>query len=71
MYTTLSKDPVCGSDVSHIKAEKAGRKMVYRGKTYYFDSDECKQKFQDNPERYAEKPSQGDSPSQPPLRPSP
>jgi RND family efflux transporter MFP subunit len=71
MYTTLSRDPVCGTDVSPVKAEKAGRKIVYRGKTYYFDSDECKQKFQKDPERYAEKPGQGDSPSQPPPPPKP
>ena len=71
MRSSLSKDPVCGTEVSHVKAEKAGRKIVHRGKTYYFDSDECKQKFQDNPERYAEKPGQGDPPSQPPLPPKP
>jgi len=52
MYTTLSKDPVCGAEVSHVKAEKAGRKIPYRGKTYYFDSDECKQKFEKEPERW-------------------
>jgi len=53
MYTILSKDPVCGAEVSHVKAEKAGRKIAYRGKTYYFDSDECRQKFQEEPERYS------------------
>jgi membrane fusion protein, copper/silver efflux system len=52
MYTMLSKDPVCGTEVSQVKAEKAGRKIAYRSKTYYFDSEECKQKFQKEPERY-------------------
>ena len=31
MVGTLSKDPVCGIDVSVNKAEKAGRKSSYRG----------------------------------------
>jgi membrane fusion protein, copper/silver efflux system len=55
MYGTLSKDPVCGVDVSISKAEKAGRKSIYQGKTYYFSSDECKEKFEKNPERYVKK----------------
>jgi Cu(I)/Ag(I) efflux system membrane fusion protein len=53
MYTSLSKDPVCGTEVSQVKAEKAGRKIVHQGKTYYFDSDECKQKFEKETERYS------------------
>jgi RND family efflux transporter MFP subunit len=64
MYTTLSKDPVCGAEVSMRKAENAGRKISYRGKNYYFDSEECKEKFEKEPMRYAEKPAQGDSPSE-------
>jgi len=56
MYGTLSKDPVCGIDVSINKAEKTGRKSVYEGKTYYFSSDECKQKFDKNPGVYIKKP---------------
>jgi len=55
MYGTLSKDPVCGADVSINKAEKTGRKSTYQGKTYYFSSDECKEKFEKNPERYVKK----------------
>ena len=49
MVGTLSKDPVCGVDVSINKAEKTGRKSVYKGKTYYFSSNECKEKFEKNP----------------------
>jgi RND family efflux transporter MFP subunit len=52
MYGTLSKDPVCGVDVSINKAQKTGRKSTYQGKTYYFSSDECKEKFDKNPHSY-------------------
>ena len=52
MYGTLSKDPVCSVDVSVNKAEKTGRKSSYKGKTYYFTSDECKEKFDKKPDRY-------------------
>jgi len=52
MYGTMSKDPVCGVDVSINKAEKTGRKSTYQGETYYFSSDECKEKFEKNPGRY-------------------
>ncbi len=55
MVGTLSKDPVCGVDVSVNKAEKAGRKRKYRDVTYYFSSDECKQKFDKEPSRYIKK----------------
>jgi len=55
MAATLSKDPVCGLEVSLKKAEKAGRKISYYGKTYYFDSDDCKQQFAKNPSRYINK----------------
>jgi membrane fusion protein, copper/silver efflux system len=58
MQGTLSKDPVCGVEVSPKKAERTGRKISYRGKTYYFDSDECKQTFEEDPDRYAEKPAE-------------
>jgi YHS domain-containing protein len=56
MQGTLSKDPVCGVHVSINKAEKAGLKKSYGGKTYYFDSVQCKQQFEKDPKRYAEKP---------------
>jgi len=55
MVGTLSKDPVCGGDVSINKAEKTGRKSTYQGKTYYFSSDECKEKFEKNPKQYVKK----------------
>jgi len=52
MYGTLSKDPVCGLDVSVNKAVKAGRKANYKGKTYYFMSEENKAQFEKEPARY-------------------
>jgi RND family efflux transporter MFP subunit len=55
MVGTMSKDPVCGEDVSIPKAEKTGRKSIYQERTYYFSSDECKQKFDQNPDRYIKK----------------
>ena len=55
MYGTMSKDPVCGVDVSINKAEKTGRKSTYKGKTYYFSSDECKQLFDKTPDQYVKR----------------
>jgi YHS domain-containing protein len=48
MNQTL-KDPVCGMEVTH---ETAQARSEYNGQTYYFDSLECKEKFDKNPERY-------------------
>jgi RND family efflux transporter MFP subunit len=55
MVGTLSKDPVCGENVSVNKAEKEGRKSSYKGINYYFSSDKCKEQFDNNPERYIKK----------------
>jgi len=52
MVGTLSKDPVCGMEVSVNKAAKAGRKANYKGKTYYFMSDENKTQFEKEPQKY-------------------
>jgi Cu(I)/Ag(I) efflux system membrane fusion protein len=46
-----TKDSVCGMDVEPSKA--GDKKAEYKGKTYYFCSDSCKQKFQQSPEKYA------------------
>ncbi len=56
MQESLARDPVCGVPVSVKKAEDAGRKSTRSGKTYYFCSAECKAKFDENPEKYAELP---------------
>ena len=54
MYGTLTQDPVCGMSVSIKKAEEAGLKSVYRGKTHYFCAPECKKQFDQNPDHYME-----------------
>ena len=52
MSGDLSQDPVCGKPVSIRKAEEAGRTSVYQGKTYYFCSDDCKERFEKEPRKY-------------------
>ena len=63
MAGSLSKDPVCGLNVSARKADKAGWKSDYQGKTYYFSSEECRARFLRDPDRYAEKPTESSSPA--------
>ncbi len=55
MQAMVIKDPVCGQEVSPKNAEKSGRKSILAGKTYYFDSDECKQKFEKSPSQFLQK----------------
>ena len=43
-------DPVCGMGVD---PQKAGKKSEYKGQRYYFCSDQCKGKFDRNPEQYS------------------
>ncbi|MBE0575620.1 MAG: heavy metal translocating P-type ATPase [Desulfuromonadales bacterium] len=43
------KDPVCGMDVTE---QKAVGKARYAGETYYFCSEKCRTKFEDDPEKY-------------------
>jgi membrane fusion protein, copper/silver efflux system len=50
--STSVRDPVCGMDVDQTKASATGRKIEHRGTTYYFCSDDCKEKFAKAPERY-------------------
>jgi Cu(I)/Ag(I) efflux system membrane fusion protein len=52
IYGTMNKDPVCGMDVDEKRAKASGRRSEYRGVTYYFCTDECKEKFDENPDRY-------------------
>jgi Cu(I)/Ag(I) efflux system membrane fusion protein len=53
MTENISQDPVCGLQVSVKKAVQSGRKSVYEGKAYYFCTDECRAKFDENPGKYA------------------
>ena len=52
MQPLLEKDPVCGEEVSPRKAEKLGRRVVHRGQSFFFCSDEHKQQFEKNPDLY-------------------
>jgi RND family efflux transporter MFP subunit len=56
MVGAISKDPVCGADVSVSKAEKVGRKVKFGNVVYYFCSDKCKEQFNKNPAYYVKKP---------------
>lgn len=42
------KDPVCGMTCDIAVA----RPSLHKGKTHYFCSEECKRKFEQNPEAY-------------------
>jgi len=61
IYGSVSRDPVCGMDVDEKKAEASGRKIEYRRMTYYFCTDECREKFDKNPDRYIGKMSEDPS----------
>lgn len=45
----MVKDPVCGREV---KDKKFGTYVKYKGITYYFCSNVCKIKFDNDPGRY-------------------
>ena len=47
----MEKDAVCGMDVDPSKAAATSQ---YNGKTYYFCSASCKNKFDANPKQYAQ-----------------
>lgn len=48
----MTKDPVCGMS---IKSGSAFAKEEHQGKTYYFCSAHCQQKFKADPGKYAAK----------------
>ena len=45
----MATDPVCGMQVDE---KSAPAQTTYAGKTYYFCSKECEQKFTANPMKY-------------------
>ena len=51
------KDPVCGMTVETASAKSS----LYDGRAYYFCSNDCRDKFEAAPQRYASK---GEGPSQ-------
>jgi membrane fusion protein, copper/silver efflux system len=63
IYGLSSRDPVCGMDVDEKKAKASGRKSEYHGVTYFFCSDECKERFDKNPGQYLRKGAEGPSPA--------
>jgi membrane fusion protein, copper/silver efflux system len=69
---SLSRDPVTGAEVSVRKAEKAGRKRSFKGKTYYFASEENRARFDQDPGRYVDKSVEPPSgpPADTPTRPT-
>ena len=48
----MKTDPICNMT---IDGQKAAGTSEYRGTTYYFCSLSCKQKFDADPAKYAEK----------------
>lgn len=48
----MRKDPVCQMDIDESKASAI---VTYQGKTYYFCSPACRDKFDKNPEQYVGK----------------
>ena len=52
MDGVMEKDPVCGMQVEPAKAAATSQ---YQGKSIYFCSQACKQKFDANPASYAAK----------------
>lgn len=45
----MTRDHVCDREVDESTAPA---RAEYRGDTYYFHSDDCKRKFEADPERY-------------------
>ena len=43
------RDPVCGASVD---PGQTGERAVYRDRTYYFDCPECRETFEQGPERF-------------------
>ena len=46
----MEKCAVCGMN---LKPGEAAGTTDYQGRTYYFCSEECKEEFDSNPQRYA------------------
>lgn len=45
----MAKDPVCGRE---MEDKKSSQKSDYKGRTYYFCSNNCKFQFDMNPKKY-------------------
>jgi len=49
----MKRDPVCFTLVDEGKANIDGLATDYQGQTYYFCSERCKEKFNDDPNTYS------------------
>lgn len=47
----MAKDPTCGMEVEEEKAVEAD----FNDQTYYFCSEACRDKFEENPQLYLDK----------------
>jgi YHS domain-containing protein len=47
----MAKDPVCGMEVDE---QRAARQNEHQGRTYYFCSPGCQQRFEEDPTRYSD-----------------
>jgi YHS domain-containing protein len=47
----MEKCPVCGMDVD---SKTAPAKTSYEGRTYFFCSNQCKEQFEMDPQRYVD-----------------
>ncbi len=61
----MTKDPVCGMQVDEKKAPASS---VYRGAFYGFCGQQCKDKFDLNPQRYAAPQSEQSQPEREPRK---
>lgn len=50
------RDPVCNMELGE---ENAAGQSQHQGQTYYFCSEECKEKFDQNPQQYVKGRGQG------------
>lgn len=51
MQATRMKDVVCGMEMD---IDQVDSKSEFEGRQYYFCSDECRRKFENNPAQYVE-----------------
>lgn len=47
----MQTDPVCGMQIDERESDEHSE---FEGRTYYFCSSACRQKFEENPGRYAD-----------------
>jgi YHS domain-containing protein len=53
---STARDPVCNMEVNE---QNAAARAEYQGQTYLFCSQDCKNKFDQNPQQYAKQGAQG------------